>query len=58
MFVYASFLVLGFSDFYLLGAGVNRPEAEAEADEVNEVDTVKVVHFSPYATPVGRCGGG
>jgi len=56
--MYASFFVLGFSGFYLLGAGVNRPKAEAEADAVNEVDTVKVLHFSPYATPVGRLGGG
>ena len=46
--MYASFLVLGFSDFYLLGTGVNRPETEAEADAVNEVDTVKVLHISPW----------
>lgn len=50
MFVYASFFVIGFSGFYLLGASAKHPEAEAETDEVDEVNTVKVVHFSP-------CGG-
>lgn len=45
MFVYASFFVIGFSGFYLLGASVKHPEAEAETDEVDEVDTVKVLHF-------------